>query len=120
MKAPAGHKYVIILTLPSGAKFACAGHEGKFALVPIGDGTKEVRVSKVLAFDDSKDAAQWMKKLMAQMEPAQREGFMKMRPDLGMLAVSIDKQNLHVEHLLGCSIWALASATHIPLWRHNV
>lgn len=88
MKAPAGHKYVIILTLPSGAKFACAGHEGKFALVPIGDGTKEMRVNKVLAFDDSKDAAQWMKKLMAQMKPEDRGNFMKMRPDLGLIAVA--------------------------------
>lgn len=88
MIAPTGHKYIIILTLPSGAKFACAGHDGKFALVPVGDGTKEMKVSKVLAFDDSKEASAWMKRFMAQMNSEDKQKFLKMRPDLGLLAVS--------------------------------
>lgn len=89
MKAKAGHKWVIILTLPdSKKKFICGGHEGNLALIPIEDGKKEQLVRKVLSWEDSLDASKWMKEFMKQMTPEQKEGFLKMRPDLGLIAVS--------------------------------
>lgn len=89
MTAPAGHKYIIVLTLPvSGSKFACGGHEGKLALIPIGDGKKEMFLKGVLAFTESKEASAWMKALTKQMTPEEKKNFYGMRPDLALIAIN--------------------------------
>ena len=88
MRAKEGHKWTIVLTLPSGGKFVCGEHEGKLALVPIGDGTKEVKLNKVLAWDDSKEVSLWMKKLFLTMTSAEKEAFLRMKPDLGQVALT--------------------------------
>ena len=89
MKAKAGHKWVIILTLPESKKrFLCGGHEGKLALIPIEEGKEQQKVSKVLSWEDSLDASKWMKGLMKQMTEDQKKEFLKMRPDLGLIAVT--------------------------------
>lgn len=86
MKAAAGHKWVIILTLPeSKQRLVCGGHEGKLALYPI-NGPRP-KLTNVLAWDDSKEALTWMMELLSRMTPDKKSKFMMMRPDLGQIAV---------------------------------
>ena len=88
MRAQPGYKWTIILTAPSGNKYVCAGRDGLFALVPIGNGKQALRIEGAIAFDDSKDASEWMKNFTGKMNQEQRDGFFKMKPDLGMIATN--------------------------------
>lgn len=88
MIAPPGRKWIIVLTLPSGSKLVCGGYEGKFALLPVNKNEKEVRLKNVLAWEDSKEAGEWMKNLIEKMSEDQKQGFLKMKPDLDLIYVA--------------------------------
>jgi hypothetical protein len=87
MIAKAGHRWIVILTLPSGAKFICGEHEGKLALIPMEDGKPDLKVKNVLSWNDSKDVSRWLKEFLSKMTEQQRNGFMQMRPDLGLVRI---------------------------------
>lgn len=51
-------KYVLVLTLPSGAEFAASQMQGRFAMIPL----KDNRVTNVLCWNTPKEVFEFLKK----------------------------------------------------------
>lgn len=79
-----GHKFIIICTLPSGAKFAVAEHEGMLALSPIEDGI--VRGS--IAWDTSTECIDFLKKFRKDNGEENWKKFRKLNLEIGEIKIA--------------------------------
>lgn len=90
LRAPPGTKFIIVFTLPSGAQMAAGGVGDKFALMPI---PQNGQLNSVLAWDDSRQVAQWMKAFKRQVGDQEWAKLMELRPALGRVTVTKDLSN---------------------------
>ena len=84
LRTQPGTKFILIFTLPSGVKLAAGGHDGKFALVPI---PKDGRLKNVLAWNDSREVAKWLKEFRKQVGEDQWAKWWELKPELGRVCV---------------------------------
>lgn len=89
MNAPDGFHYIVVLTFPSGNKFAVGESEGNLALLPIGKGDKEMPLRGVLAFKDSISVSKWMKEFLKGLDAEKRKSFLSLRPDLALAKIAM-------------------------------
>lgn len=84
LKAKTGTKFIIVFTLPSGAKMAAGGSNGLFALVPV---DKDGKLTNVLSWDDSREVAKWLKEFRKQVGEDQWPKWWALRPALARVAI---------------------------------
>ena len=87
MNAPDGFHYIVVLTFPSGNKFAVGESEGNIVLLSIGKGDKDMFLRGVLVFKDSISVSKWMKEFLKGLDAEKRKSFLSLRPDLALAKI---------------------------------
>jgi len=86
MKAKDGHRFILMVTPPSGEKFAIGGVDGMLALIPIQK--EEGALRGLLGWDSMDSLNMWLEDFKKKNGELNWEKWMQLNPEIGQVKLA--------------------------------